>query len=238
MTRVQEGYRLKVQRCDDGRRRLVEPLHVDVSSDDNDRQIVEIPAGKFVTDYSSLPFGTRWVVHWSRVDVAGVVHDYMYRTDAELPDSGRRWNRWRIDRVWRMIALSGDHRANCVQAWVCWLAMLVGGCASYQKRPVDWDPTFDAPDRVEELAWLLVAMSLLVGSVYAFVDWEAIKAALPVLNWPALPWVLLAAAIILIVRCNWPRRTTNENANPTPSTPVGRSLPREEVDKLSLSSSN
>ena len=26
-----------------------------------------------VTDYSSLPWGTRWRLHWSRVDVTGVV---------------------------------------------------------------------------------------------------------------------------------------------------------------------
>ena len=206
MTRVQEGYRLEVQRCEDGRRKLVKPLHVDVSPEGNGSQILEIPGDVFVTDYSSLPFGTRWVVHWSRVDVAGVVHDYMYRTDAALPDARKKWNRWRIDRVWHRIALAGDHRANCVQAWVCWLAILVGGCFSYKRRRVDWASASNPPDRMEELAGILVATTLLVACVYAFVNWKAIKAALPVLNEPPLPWVFLAAAILLIVWCNWPRR--------------------------------
>ena len=30
----------------------------------------------FTTDYSSLPWAKRWLVNWSRVDIAGVVHDH------------------------------------------------------------------------------------------------------------------------------------------------------------------
>ena len=74
-----------------------------------------------MTDFSSIPTLFQWVVHWSKVDVAGVVHDYLY-------DRGTL-SRWQADRVWFEVARSGDHRANCVQASACWLALrLFGWC--------------------------------------------------------------------------------------------------------------
>lgn len=81
----------------------------------------------FVTDYSSIPWFGRWLVRWSTVDVAGVVHDYLYRTQTD---------RKKADRIWRKIAGSGSVYASCFQRWIFWLALRVGGWVAYRRyRP-------------------------------------------------------------------------------------------------------
>ena len=74
----------------------------------------------FISDYSSIPTPFQWVVHWSKVDIAGVIHDFLYRnTDC---------SRTEADRVWWKLARAGGHRADPLQAWLCWLMLwLVGG---------------------------------------------------------------------------------------------------------------
>ena len=129
-TRVQSGPgALRVERLPDGRRQLVRNLRVDVSWDLDGNDIVEVPKG-FVTDYSSLPWGTRWLVHWSRVDVAGVVHDYLYRRGVTVPDTHTKAQ---SDRIWRWISLSGDRRAWRHQAWLGWLALRLFGWWAFRK---------------------------------------------------------------------------------------------------------
>lgn len=130
-TRVQhEPGALRVERLPDGRRQLVRDLRVDVSRDVDGNDIVEVPKD-FVTDYSSLPWGTRWLVHWSRVDVAGVVHDYLYRCGGTMPDT---YSKAQSDRIWRWIALSGDRRAWPYQAWIGWFALRLFGWWAFRKR--------------------------------------------------------------------------------------------------------
>lgn len=79
---------LRTERLSDGRRKLLRDLVVEIGGADP----ITIPAG-FVTDFSSIPWFARALVRWSRVDIAGVVHDWLYTT-SEL-------SRRQADRLWR-----------------------------------------------------------------------------------------------------------------------------------------
>ena len=112
------GLRLQTERLSDGRRELSRSLRIKVPGCGDE---IEIPKG-FDTDYSSIPSFLHWIVRWSKVDVAGVVHDWLYRR-GDLPRS-------EADRIWRLVAFSGEHSASGLQAWTCWLGLwLFGGCA-------------------------------------------------------------------------------------------------------------
>ena len=74
-------------------------------------------ATEFVTDYSSIPTKLHGFVRWSKVDIAGVVHDFLYR-NTDCP-------RIEADAIWRELARSGVHCASWFQAWVAWV-MLCG----------------------------------------------------------------------------------------------------------------
>ena len=114
---------LRTERLSDGTRKLCDSLEVEVPSihrDDPPESI--IVAAEFVTDFSSIPTMFQWVVRWSKVDVAGVVHDWLYAQG--------KLTRTRADEIWRIVALSGAHRANPLQAYVCWFFLrLCGGWA-------------------------------------------------------------------------------------------------------------
>lgn len=90
-----------------------------------DGEMIVVPKG-FDTDYSSYPWITRSIVRFDRVDVAGVVHDYLYRT--------RRKTRKQADRIWRLIAMHGEVSANAFQGWVSWAGLRVGGWLAWGKR--------------------------------------------------------------------------------------------------------
>lgn len=85
----------------------------------------EIPEG-FDTDYSSYPPLTSWVVRWSRVALAGLIHDYLYRTQV-VP-------RAEADRIWRLVARTGSHSASSAQAWVSWVGLRVGGWWAWRRH--------------------------------------------------------------------------------------------------------
>ena len=106
----------------------------------------------FETDFSSIPPAVHWIVRWSRVDVAGVVHDWLYR-DTNLP---RRWS----DRVWRNVAMQGEHRASWMQATVCYLVLRAFGGWARLKCP----PIGDVPRKPEHCwsAFVLVLVLVLV----------------------------------------------------------------------------
>lgn len=104
---------LQTERLPDGRRRLLRDLVVCVQG-----EAVTVPKD-CVTDFSSIPWFGRMLVRWSRVDIAGVVHDRLYHT-ADL-------SRARADEIWRLVAISGEHRANLFQAYVGWFALRIGG---------------------------------------------------------------------------------------------------------------
>ena len=94
---------LQTERQRDGRRRLLRDLTVEV-----DGEQFTIPVDT-LTDFSTIPWFGRILVRWSRVDIAGVVHDCLYRKKIT--------SRARADRIWRLCAMAGCHHANAVQAW-------------------------------------------------------------------------------------------------------------------------
>ena len=120
---------LRVKRLSNGSRQLVRKLVVDVSGT-TAPCLVTVPDGS-PTDYSSLPWGFRWLINWSRVDVAGVVHDHLYR---KYPEDPRFPSRWTMDVVWFRIARSGQHRANWLQACLGLAGIVLGGWWTIRKR--------------------------------------------------------------------------------------------------------
>ena len=85
---------------------------------------VPVPAD-FSTDYSSIPALCRPLVQWSKVDVAGVVHDYCF------PRQSRRED----DQIWHLLARSGEWSAGPIQAWLGWVALRAFGSFSRSKAP-------------------------------------------------------------------------------------------------------
>ena len=102
---------------------------------------ITVPIG-FRTDYSSIPAPCRSIVHWSKVDIAGVVHDHLYREQG--------MSRRDDDNIWWLLARSGRWRADPIQAWLCWLAL----------RGFGWTSRPGA--RQFELGWYL--LTLLLGA--------------------------------------------------------------------------
>ena len=108
---------LQTERQSDGKRKLLRDLVVEV---EGTRVIVK---KGFLTDFSSIPWYGRILVRWSKVDIAGVVHDLLYE-DGSM-------SRARADEIWRLVAIAGEHSANAFQGWVGWLALRVGGWVSW-----------------------------------------------------------------------------------------------------------
>ena len=100
---------LQVERMPDGRRKLLRPLILELDGE----QIV-IPSN-FETDYSSWP---RWLPgpNYSRVDLAGVVHDYCFK-HATLGLGGREVGYVESNRVWYRIAKAGTSWTKCPLLW-------------------------------------------------------------------------------------------------------------------------
>ena len=126
-SKVDPEYPLKVERLPSGDRKLIAPLKVtglrtrltrEVKAEGGEltQGTVFIDTG-FKTDYSSIPEKLHGFVRWSKVDIAGVVHDFLYR-NTDCP-------RIEADAIWRELAQSGEHCAGRFKAWVCWV-MLCG----------------------------------------------------------------------------------------------------------------
>lgn len=111
---------LRTERLENGRRKLLRSLIVQVAG-----ERITVPAGT-ETDFSSIPWFGRILVRWSRVDVAGVVHDWLYQTG----DISRS----RADEIWRLVAVAGAHRANRFQAWTAWLGLRLGGWYAWDQH--------------------------------------------------------------------------------------------------------
>jgi len=111
---------LQTERLPDGKRKLLRDFVISINGKE-----YTIPDKNFTTDYSSIPWYGRFIVRWSKVDIAGVVHDYLYVTGIET----RKYS----DEVWRLVALSGEHHANRLQARICWLALRIGGGPPWRK---------------------------------------------------------------------------------------------------------
>ena len=136
-SKVDPKFPLKVQRICGGERRLIEELKVvDLQLSetvknlwgtvDHKKQTITVNPG-FVTDYSSIPPGFRWFIFWSRVDVAGVVHDFLYTLE-DFP-------RAEADAIWRKLAQSGDHCVGAFRSWVGWLILRIFGAHRKAKPP-------------------------------------------------------------------------------------------------------
>ena len=126
----------------------------------------------FTTDYSSIPTLLHWFVSWWKVDVAGVVHDFLYR-DTNCP-------RDTADAVWRELALSGRSCASSFQAWVCWVMLRGFG---------GWSKPYPHEHRVVPFLFAVFLAAVLL--LFVFLGLLAIVALL------FLPVVLLAAAALL-----------------------------------------
>ena len=113
------GDMMQTERLEDGRRCLLRDLIVQIEED-----TITIPAGT-LTDFSSIPWYGRILVRWSKVDIAGVVHDWYYQTGFT--------SRARADEIWRLLAVAGTHHANAIQAWIGWLALRVGGWIAWRR---------------------------------------------------------------------------------------------------------
>ena len=124
------GKALRTKRLANGKRRLLDPIKMCVDRnvhqcrerDGDCPDPVEVPKD-FVTDYSSIPWFGRWMVRWSKVDVAGVVHDFLYSLESEVHYG--HVTRSRADEIWFLIARSGESRANWLQAGICWMVLRV-----------------------------------------------------------------------------------------------------------------
>ena len=131
------GEPLHTKRNCDGRRILLCDLVINVEGTciGKSADVPEIRISKgFKTDYSSIPTPLQWVVRWSKVDVAGVVHDWLYRDGRSTLSGNERDKRKCADEMWKEIALSGQHRATCCQATICWLALRLFGCWFWHKH--------------------------------------------------------------------------------------------------------
>lgn len=108
---------LSTTRLRNGMRELNRDFRIEI-----DKVLYTVPKG-FNTDFSSYPWYSRVIVRFDKVDIAGVVHDYLY-CRGEV-------TRTEADEIWRKLAMSGKHNANALQAWVSWLGLRIGGCISW-----------------------------------------------------------------------------------------------------------
>ena len=100
---------LQTEKMPDGRRRLLRDLIVKAEGSTP----VVLARKDFTTDFSSIPWFGRFLVRWSKVDVAGVAHDLLYQTGTST--------RKTADEVWRQVAMAGEHCATPLQARICWM---------------------------------------------------------------------------------------------------------------------
>ncbi len=126
------GNMMQTERREDGKRRLLRDLIVEIEGDR-----ITIPANT-VTDFSSIPWYGRILVRWSKVDIAGVVHDWYYQTGFT--------SRAQADAIWRILAMAGTHHANAIQAWIGWLALRVGGWIAWRRYRQDTTDTTTADE--------------------------------------------------------------------------------------------
>jgi hypothetical protein len=126
------------QRRKDGRRILQAPVVVDLGvtmpglwgcdgvsvSEVGLRTVVTVPKG-FDTDWSSIPIPALLIMGDStRYDIAGIVHDWLYRVGAPRRES---------DRAWRLIARSGAQHVSAVRGFLGWAGLRIGGWVSYRR---------------------------------------------------------------------------------------------------------
>ena len=97
----------------------------------DDRTKITVPTG-FETNFSSIPWFARSLVDWSKVDIAGVVHDFLYWCPREAHAAGVT-TRTRADDIWWELAGSGQHHANRIQRRLGRIALWAFGWRALRK---------------------------------------------------------------------------------------------------------
>ena len=138
---------LQVERLANGRRKLLRELRYAVGG-----TVVTVPVC-FVTDYSSIPFGFRWMMRWNRVDVAGVVHDHLYRNPA--------CSRLRADWIWFQVARGGRGPARA------WLHQALAGLVALVLFGWWAKTTGPACTKLHKCCWLAVDVLLGLAALWA-----------------------------------------------------------------------
>ena len=125
-TKVQDPPgRLRTERLPNGNRVLIRDLVVML---DDGTEII-VPDG-FETNFSSIPRFARSFIDWPRVDIAGVVHDFLYWCPQK--DVSRK----RADAIWREMAGAGEHHANWFQRSLGWFGLRIGGWWAHRKARI------------------------------------------------------------------------------------------------------
>lgn len=149
---------LQVERLPDGRRKLLRSLAVNVGPKGR-AEIVTVCKG-FCMDYSSLPWGLRWLANWDRVDIAGVVHDYRYRKEETFTYRSR----WKADLEWFRVARSGGHCANWLQAALGLAGLYLGACwVKPARSKCTWQ---------HKTVMAIVDLLLLASLAWALCEWQ------------------------------------------------------------------
>ena len=185
---------LKTERLENGRRRILQDFTVAVGGTD-----ITVEKG-FTTDFSSFPWWASFVVHWSKVDIAGVVHDWLYCKGTV--------SRLQADRIWYLVAIAGKHHANCLQAVVGWLGLVLGGWYQWNKYNMA-----QSMNKVQTLSIIIY----ILGFIGWFILWWCIGACKfaeenTALWFPfgAASLILLANIVIVIISRPLPQRFQTE----------------------------
>jgi hypothetical protein len=130
---------LRTERLDNGHRKLLSPVLFQVSVDGFET-IVTVPQG-FVTDFSSLPALVRLPVNWVKVDIAGLIHDFLY-------DSVNPYNlpRQMKDEIWKITAESGTISVSSTVARIMYYGLRMGGASRDMKKYFPLHDYFDNLD--------------------------------------------------------------------------------------------
>ncbi len=135
------GPPLQTERLPNGQRKLLRELAYEWRG-----EVYKVPQG-FVTDYSSYPVAALyWVVplsvwqfdlhplwmlvltlvpSWHRVDLAGVLHDWAWRSG--------KLSFLKANLLWLHVAVSGSHAANYFQGAAGFLGLSTFGLVVYEK---------------------------------------------------------------------------------------------------------
>lgn len=135
MVAVRVSGPLRVERLDNGRRRLLRDLSVNLGTDlglgdgrfegltlsDDDTTVITVPED-FDTDFSSIPGFARALYRFDAVDLAGTCHDWAYYVGVPQKEA---------DEIWRLVAISGEKRVAGWKGRLGWLALRVFGSFAY-----------------------------------------------------------------------------------------------------------
>lgn len=117
---IEDFQPLSTTRLLTGRRQLNRDFRLEVDS------VLHVVPKGFETDFSSYPWYSRVIVRFDRVDVAGVIHDWLYYNG----DISRQES----DDIWRKVAVAGHHGANPMQAWLSWVGLRLFGWYAWNQH--------------------------------------------------------------------------------------------------------